>query len=216
MIMNIGIFDSGRGGELVAERLQHLLPEHNYRTVDDRANLPYGNRTIDQVRQLTDRAIQPLLGSDAIVIACNTATTAAIDWLRLAYPGQVFIGFEPMIKPAASVSRSGRATILATAATRQSDRYRHLKQDYASRLIIDEPDTTDWASLIETDRAADIDLSAVGRSVADGSDVIALACTHYLALQDRLSQLSPSVQIIEPTPAVAERISQLLRSAPRQ
>lgn len=205
--MKIGVFDSGKGGVFVAQRLERHMPQHTYTVINDHKNIPYGNKSSAVIQQLTDRAIQPLLGNcPIIVIACNTATAHAIDWLRQKYPATYFVGYEPMIKPAATLTISGRITILATTATVQSERYQHLKHMHGSATNIDEPLTHDWAKFIEEDHPLDIILDEVDTSVQKGSDVIALACTHYLALEDRLRSRYPHLHIIEPTPAVVKRI----------
>ncbi|HET8689815.1 MAG TPA: aspartate/glutamate racemase family protein [Candidatus Saccharimonadales bacterium] len=208
--MTIGVFDSGLGGQMVAERLKPLLPNHDFNVINDQANLPYGDKSAAEIIRLTEAAIQPLLETcPIIVLACNTATAAAIDYLRRKYPQNKFVGFEPMIKPAAALTVSGRVVILATAATRHSDRYQKLLGAYGENIELVEPDTTDWARLIEIGRADDINLSATQAAAESGADVVALACTHYLALEDRLRHLLPDVEIVEPTAAVATQIKRL-------
>lgn len=210
--MIIGVFDSGRGAHFVAERLKVPFPEYDFRVVTDEEHVPYGGRSEREIISLVDAALQPLLRDcSIIIIACNTATAVAIDWLREQYPTHQFIGFEPMIKPAAELTASGTVTILATAATRRSARYQRLVSSYGSSLTIVEPDTTAWAALIEAGKADEIDLSETIASVRNqNSDVVALACTHYLALEDRLKQALPEAAIIEPTPAVARQLNRLL------
>lgn len=209
--MKIGIFDSGKGGRYVGERLRNLLPEHIFIIVDDHENVPYGNKSPEEIQHLTNLALQPLLTEcPIIVIACNTATAHAISWLRNTYPETIFVGYEPMIKPAAQISRTNHVTILATPATRQSERYQQLKDFYGPSLIIDEPDTTDWATKIEADHVDEIALNSIEASLISGSDTVALACTHYLALQDTIAARFPGINVIEPTPAVARRITTLL------
>lgn len=208
--MTIGVFDSGLGGQMVAERLKPLLPNHDFNVINDQANLPYGDKSAAEIIRLTEAAIQPLLETcPIIVLACNTATAAAIDYLRRKYPQNKFVGFEPMIKPAAALTVSGRVVILATAATRHSDRYQKLLGAYGENIELVEPDTTDWARLIEIGRADDINLSATQAAAESGADVVVLACTHYLALEDRLRHLLPDVEIVEPTAAVATQIKRL-------
>lgn len=209
--MNIAVFDSGRGGYFVAERLKSLLPDHQYAVFDDVKNVPYGSKTTAEVINLTESAIKPLIDNyPIIVIACNTATALAIDHLRSSYPLTHFIGYEPMVKTVAELSENRHGTILATEATRQSLRYKNLRQQLEHTVIIDEPDTTDWATLIENDQSENIALEPIQTSVKSGSDVIALACTHYLAIEDKLKKLFPTVKIIEPTPAVAHRITMIV------
>lgn len=205
--MKIGIFDTGTGGKLVAKRLKKLLPQHTYTTVIDRKHAPYGNRSSEEIITLTDTAIQPLLSCSIIILACNTATTIAIQPLRQRYPDVRFMGFEPMIKPAATLTKSRHITLLATNATKHSQRLRALISEYATGVRIDTPDTRAWAQMIDQGLADDIVLDEVSASVADGSDVIVLGCTHYLALKMRLQRLFPQCRILEPTAIIAKRIS---------
>lgn len=215
--MKLGIFDTGKGGEIVAERLKAYFPDASFTVVNDRKNLPYGQRTPAEIYQLTTQAIQPLIGTcDAIVIACNTATAAAIEQLRLDYPGKLFVGYEPMIKTAAEMTKTGHIVVLATAATAASGRYQNLITQFAEGIIIDAPDTTNWAALIETDSEHTIDIREVAKSVASGADVIVLACTHYLAMEQTFQNLFPTTKVIEPTAAVARRIAATLVSLPRR
>ncbi len=209
--MKIGVFDSGRGGKYMASGLKKLLPEHEYMVVNDREHVPYGSRTDAEIIELTDAAIQPLIQSDCpiIIIACNTATTAAIVTLRERHPATQFIGVEPMIKPAASLSTSQHITVLATPLTLASNRYRHLKELYGNSLTIDEPNTAGWAAHIEFDTANEISYDEIAASVASGSDYIVLACTHYNHIYDDLAQHFPTVGILEPTEAIARQVARL-------
>lgn len=204
--MHIGIFDTGTGGRLVGERLRHLLPHHTYTVVNDLTHAPYGDRPEEEIITLTHAAIQPLLSCDIIILACNTATTVAIDTLRQRYPQLTFIGFEPMIKPASRLTRTGRVTLLATAATKRSQRLQKLIDQYGAGLIIDTPDTIGWAKHIDQDHPEMIALDGVAASVARGSDIIILGCTHYLALTKRLNRAFPRCTILEPSKAIARMI----------
>lgn len=210
--MKIGVFDSGKGGEFIAEGLKMLLPEHDYIVMNDRNNVPYGSRTNDEVIVLTDRAIQPLIsaGCPIIVITCNTATMAAISTLRTLYPSIAFVGIEPMIKPAAALSKTRRCTVLATPLTLKSERYRILTACFGAKLVIDEPNAAGWAAAIESGTASMIDYSEVALSVKSGSDTIILACTHYITLKKTLKDQFPRVNILEPTEAIASRIRTLV------
>lgn len=210
--MKIGVFDSGRGGEFIAIGLKELLPDHEFTVVNDRENVPYGSRDDADIKDLTAKAIQPLLNAECpiIVIACNTATMAAISALRNLYPSVHFVGTEPMIKPAASLSKSHHATVLATPLTLKSQRYQHLISKYGSDLTIDQPNASGWAAAIEAGRPEIISFSEVSQSVANGSDTIILACTHYLVLKDTLHMLFPHVTILEPTEPIAKQITRLI------
>lgn len=210
--MKIGVFDSGLGGELVAKELRRILPEHDYIVVNDRAHVPYGSRSDAEIIDLTHHAIAPLFdaGCEIIVIACNTATTVAIDSLRHNFPQIDFIGIEPMIKTADLASNTRRVTVLATPTTLQSLRYHHLKQQYGSSLVFDEPQTDNWASVIEFGDPKTIDFGDVEKSIAHGSDTIVLACTHYLALTEQLHRAFDHVQILEPTKAISKQVARLV------
>lgn len=208
--MRIGIFDSGIGGELVAEKLKISFPNYEYLVVNDLAHAPYGERSYEEIQKLTKVAIEPLLDCDLIIIACNTATVAAIGYLRKAHKDKSFIGFEPMIKPAAIETRSRHITLLATNVTAHSSRTEELIATYASGITVHRPTTFGWASLIDEDRTDEVSLAEVEANVKSGSDVVIIGCTHYIALIPRLTMLFPDVKILEPTSAVAQQITRLL------
>ena len=209
--MKIGVFDSGKGSEFIAAGLRKLLPEHEYLVVNDREHVPYGNRSDDEVAALTNAAIQPLLDAscEIIVIACNTATMAAIEQLRADYPATKFVGIEPMVKPAAAMSQTGHIAVLATPLTLKSQRYRQLVKTHADNIVISEPNTAGWAAAIEYDKTEEITFEEIGKCIANGCDVIVLACTHYLALQPAIIEAFPRVTILEPTEAIARQIALL-------
>jgi len=210
--MKIGIFDTGLGGEIAAERLRRYFPDAQFTVVNDRAHLPYGSKSSEEIYTLTHAAISPLIGNcDVLVIACNTATAAAIDRLREEFPDQKFVGYEPMVKPATALSRTGRIVILATPAMAASVRYQKLVAEYGQGVQISTPDCATWASDIEAGNADAVNLGDIDAN----ADVIVLACTHYLALQDRIARAFPAAQVIEPTKAVASRIASLV-SQPQQ
>lgn len=212
--MKIGVFDSGIGGKAVAEELQRLIPDAEVLYVSDSAHVPYGGRPQQEIIELTEAAIQPLLDAacDAIVIACNTATTNAIGALRQAHPAQHFVGLEPMVKPAAALTKTKTIAVLATPATLASERYAQLKNDWAADITVIEPDCASWASNIEHDAIEKIPLETTMSALKDNDvDVIVLGCTHYHWLKDRIEQLAgPTVTVLEPSNAIKERIHSLL------
>jgi len=209
--MKIGVFDSGRGGEFIADGLRVLLPQHEFIVVNDREHVPYGSRQDAEIIALTTAAIQPLMraGCPIIVIACNTATMAAITTLRREFPHIKFVGTEPMVKPAANSSHSRHATVLATPLTLKSERYQHLIREYGDGLIIDQPNAAGWAAAIEAHAGDTIPFDEIAASVASGSDTLILACTHYITLKGRLHTAFPTVYILEPTEAIARQITRL-------
>lgn len=212
--MKIGVFDSGVGGQAVAARLSELIPEADIICVNDHTHVPYGNRPSDEIIELTNAAIQPLLSAqcDVIVIACNTATTVAIQKLRDAYPDMHFVGIEPMIKPAAQATKSGIIAVLATPATLSSRSYTQLKETWAQNVTIIEPDTSSWASLIEDGHANEVAIEDTVQTALDnGADVIVLACTHYHWLKERAELTAGSRAVVfEPSDAIADRIKGFL------
>ncbi|MDR1033125.1 MAG: glutamate racemase [Candidatus Nomurabacteria bacterium] len=210
--MKIGVFDSGVGGRNILAVLQKALPEHAFAYACDAWNVPYGNKSPEQVIELTMAAIKPLVKDcGLIVVACNTATSYAIEALRNAYPTINFVGLEPAIKPAAQLTRSGVITVCATPATLISPNYKHLKHEYARKLKVIEPDCSDWAGLIESGQSDQIKLDTLASSLqARHCDVLVLGCTHYHALQAKLQELLPNTKVIDPSDAVAEQVKRYL------
>lgn len=212
--MKIGVFDSGIGSEAVAGSIRTAFPEAQVLVVNDREHVPYGERAHDEIRQLTDNTIQPLLEQhcDIIVIACNTATAVAIEWLREKYPGQVFIGLEPMIKPASRLTKTGVITVCATPATLASERYARLKNDYGQNVRILEPDCHDWARMIEDNDMNESKITdMVKHAKKHNADVIVLACTHYHWIRKQIETAAgPTISVLDPSEAVVARVSELL------
>lgn len=213
--MKLGVFDSGIGGEAVAAALRMTFPNALVVTVNDRGNVPYGNKSPSQVRRLTELAIRPLLdGScDVIILACNTATAFAIEYLRAKYPTQKFIGIEPMIKSAASLTHSGTIAVCATPGTLASTRYARLVQRYGTNLRILTPDCSEWARWIENNQVNREYIAATIDEICNrGADVIVLGCTHYHWIKELITELSAArATVIEPSEAIGRRVTALLR-----
>ena len=211
-MMKLGVFDSGIGGEAVARSLALHFPEAIITTVNDRAHVPYGDREADEIQRLTDTSIQPLLGSDIIVIACNSATAAAIDWLREKYPTQLFIGLEPMVKTAATHTKTGVIAVCATPATLASERYHSLKKAHATNITILEPDCSSWARMIEDNTMNEREITTqISQLLEKNADVIVLGCTHYHWIkEDIMNATHGKAEVIDPSDAIANRVRQLL------
>ncbi len=216
--MRLGVFDSGIGGEAIAAALRKTFPNAQIDTINDRDHVPYGNYSSEEIIRLTETAIQPFLAGDydIIVLACNTATAAAIQTLRSRYPHQKFIGIEPMIKMSAELTRSGTVAVFATPATLKSDRYQRLVQKYGSQIEIIEPDCRDWAYLIENNRMNRTHIEATINDICDrGADVIVLGCTHYHWIKDLVTEIADGrATIIEPSDAIGRRVTELLAEQP--
>ena len=131
----IAVFDSGVGGISVLKRLMRLMPGEQYLYFGDSANAPYGDRSEEEILALTVSAVQQILTRPvkALVIACNTATAAAVDTLRLTYPQLPIVGIEPAIKPAADRFPGGTVGVLGTTATLESRRFRGLLAQHSHR-----------------------------------------------------------------------------------
>lgn len=212
--MKIGVFDSGIGGKSIADTLESDYPAAEVMYVNDHENVPYGTRSQDEIIRLTETAIQPLIDEacDVIVLACNTATAAAIEVLRDKYPTIPFIGLEPMVKPAVEQTRSGVVAICATPFTLKSSRYTKLKNEYARNITVLEPDCSDWAYQIEHSRTDDLKIADLINEVCEaGADVIVLACTHYHWIKEDIIKISNGRAIvIEPSEAISRRVKEAL------
>lgn len=212
--MNLGIFDSGIGGEAIADSLRVTFPDAEILTVNDHAHVPYGDKSPAEVIQLTDTAIQPLLAADCdiIILACNTATALAIDTLRAKYPNHKFIGIEPMVKTASRLTKSHIVAVCATPATLGSARYHKLVEKFGSDMQIIEPDCHSWAQMIENNQ---VNYNVISQTIDDvcneGADVIVLGCTHYNWIQNEIAELSAGrAKVIEPSESIGKRVIQLL------
>lgn len=215
--MKLGVFDSGIGGEAIANALQLYFPDATIETVNDRAHLPYGDKTPIEIISLTITAIQPLLKAncDIIILACNTATAISIETLRSKYPKQKFIGIEPMIKTAAKLTSSHIIAVCATPATLASRRYHKLVREFGAKLSIIEPDCSSWAKMIEHNQ---LNIDKIGQPIIDacdkGADVIVLGCTHYHWIKDLVIKLSVGqAQVIEPSEAICLQVKTLMKLA---
>lgn len=215
--MKLGVFDSGIGGQAVAVALQSTFPESTILVINDRAHIPYGDKTADEVISLTDAAIQPLLSADcdAIILACNTATALAIEPLRIKYPQHKFVGIEPMVKTASRLTKSRTITVCATPATLASDRYNQLVEKFGQNINIIEPDCSNWAQMIENNKINHRQIKqTIDESCAQGSDIIVLGCTHYHWIKDLIIELSNGrAQVIEPSEAIGKRLKSILKTS---
>lgn len=213
--MKLGVFDSGIGGEAVAAALQKTFPDASMLVVNDKANVPYGDKAKGMVIDLTNKAIQPLLiaGCDVIILACNTATALAIEQLREWYPQQKFIGIEPMIKTAANLTKKKIIAVFATRATLDSSRYADLIKHYGQSLQIIEPDCSQWAYWIENNQINHEHIKQIVNYVCEqhGADVIVLGCTHYHWIKEEIIELTAGrAKVIEPSEAIGRRVAHLL------
>ena len=215
----IGIFDSGSGGLSVLREIIKLLPEESYVYYADNANCPYGEKSLPFIQDRS-RAITEFLlsrGARIIVVACNTATAAAITTLRNEYPVR-FIGMEPAVKPAALSSQTGVIGVLATAGTLKGSKYLTTKGIYEDDVRIVEHVGQGFVELVEAGildgPVAEETVRRSLRPLLDaGADRIVLGCTHYPFLRNVIQRVAgPDVRIIDPAPAVARHCLSSRRS----
>ena len=230
----IGIFDSGVGGLSVYREIRRLLPEEKYIYFADNAFCPYGEKSPafiqDRARAITELLVRR--GADILVVACNTATAAAIATLREEFserPSKLllewsggrldrirFIGMEPAVKPAALGTRSGVIGVLATAGTLAGSKYLNTRGLYEDDVRIEEHVGQGFVELVESGELDGPHAEAVVRDsleplLKEGADTVVLGCTHYPFLLETLRKVareitSDEVRFIDPAPAVARQL----------
>jgi glutamate racemase len=229
----IGVFDSGIGGLSVLQALQKELPHERFVYLADNAHAPYGEKSESFIRQRTHVIAQYLLGQQhikALVVACNTATAAAIHELRARHPALPLVGLEPALKPALALSRTRRIGVMATRGTVASDKFARLLASVQSEAVFEVQACNGLALAIEQstlpDQAQDAKAQiaqllqtytqAMGRfGCAPGEiDTLVLGCTHYVFVEKDLRQLlGPDVHLLSTGEAVARQTQRLLAAA---
>lgn len=212
--MKVGVFDSGVGGQAVADAIKTAMPELEVDYREDHEHVPYGSKTPIELLVLVTPILESMAtdGCQVIVIACNSVTTTIISELRerIAVP---IIGIEPMIKPASQQTRSGVIAVCATQTTLNSDRYKYLVQTFAPNLTVLQPDCTDWASMIEQNNINHDRIEETITSVCkQGADVIVLGCTHYHWIEDQILEIAKKYNtvVIQPEEAIVRRLKEVL------
>lgn len=213
----VGIFDSGIGGLSVWREIHKELPAQPLLYLADRGNHPYGSKPLLEVRELAERITRFLLahGAQIIVVACNTASAAALYHLRAVFPEVPIIGMEPALKPAAEHTRSGRIGVLATAGTLSGEPYAGVMERFARGVKVFEQACPGLAEMIEHNRpTAEIrqKLEEWLRPMRDAEvDQLALACTHYPLILNLISEVAGAgIQVIDPSPAIARQVRRKL------
>ncbi|MCR4910496.1 MAG: glutamate racemase [Bacteroidales bacterium] len=216
----IGIMDSGSGGLSVLKEILRLLPADKFLYYSDNANCPYGEKTpefiIGRCREIVADFLKQ--GADAVVIACNTATAAAIAHLRAEWPSVPFVGMEPAVKPAALGTRSGVIGVLATAGTLKASKYLDTRDTYAGDVKVVERVGRGFVELVESLQLDGPLAEATVRESLEpllraGADTVVLGCTHYPFLLPVLERVAgPAVRFIDPAPAAARQLVRVLES----
>ena len=192
--LQIAVFDSGVGGISVLKELIACMPQEHYLYFGDSANAPYGTRTTEEVRALTLAAVEVLYdrGIKALVVACNTATAAAIDELRQRYPDIVVIGIEPALKMATDRFPAGHVGIMATQVTLREEKLEHLVERFPEARVERIP-APGLVELVEQGKAQSAETQALLERILSPYrgklDAIVLGCTHYPFVRDTIRKI---------------------------
>ncbi|MBQ8622010.1 MAG: glutamate racemase [Oscillospiraceae bacterium] len=223
----IAVFDSGVGGISVLRQLVRTMPRERYFYFGDSANAPYGPRPVDEIRDLTLAAAEKLMdrGVKALVVACNTATAAAIVALREKYPDTIVIGIEPALKLAADHFPGGRIGVMATQATLRQEKFDALLHRFEDVCEVTELPAPGLVELVEAGKGNSAEAEALLRPILEPHahllDAVVLGCTHYPFARDVIGRiLGPEVALLEGGPGTARETfrrlaeAELLRDGP--
>lgn len=229
----VGFFDSGLGGLCILDAFKALCPRESTVYIADSRNCPYGNKPADEIVRLAERHTRRLLkrGCKMVVVACNTATAAAIDTLRAEWPDVPFIGIEPAVKPAALRSKTGVVGVLATAGTFGGRLYNETKAKFARDITVIATVADEFVDIVESLRVNvgsvrvgsdpkltlnDPKVVAIVRARIEpllkaGCDKIVLGCTHFPHLKPLIEKVcSGRAEVIDPSDAVARQAKRVL------
>jgi glutamate racemase len=214
----IGIFDSGVGGISVLRAVREQMPEEAILYFGDQGHIPYGPRPMEQIRIYSGAITEFLLERDAklIVVACNTASAAALRYLREQFPDLQFVGMEPAVKPAAERTQTGRVGVLATPATFQGALYASVVERFANGVDLFQHTCPGLVQQIEQGNldgteTRQILQEALLPMLAKNIDTVVLGCTHYPFVIPLIKQIvGENVRVIDPAPAVAKQTRRLL------
>lgn len=217
-MINIGVFDSGIGGLWILKHLQSELPQNNYIFFADQGHVPYGPRPMEEIRDFSEKISQFLIGKDCkiIVIACNTASAAALLYLRAKFPDVLFVGMEPAVKPAVETTHTKKVGVLATPATFQGELYNSVVERFASDVEIFQNTCPGLVEQIEkgeleSEETHNILEKALLPMLKKNIDTIVLGCTHYPFVIPQIKEIvGDAVNVIDPTDAIVRQVSRIL------
>ncbi len=203
----------------VLRYVREELPEADIVYVADQRHAPYGTRTLPEVSDIAVAVSSRLIdgGAATVVVACNTASAAALHTLRWRFPEVAFVGMEPAVKPAALGTRSGVIGVVATAATFQSELFESVVRRFGEGTTIKTVACPEWVELVENGvtegPTAESSVRKHLSSILDaGADTIVLGCTHFPFLLPVIEQVSgPGVTVVDPAPAVARQVGRVHR-----
>lgn len=212
--MKVGVFDSGVGGLSVARAVERTLPGLEVVFVNDSKHVPYGTRLPEEIYGFVVPIFRDLVAQkcDAIVVACNTVSTTLGLQLRAEFAPTPFVLLEPMVKPAAAMTKTGVIAVCATPATLRSERYAWLKDTFAKGVTVLEPDCADWSYLIEHNQ---MNIGKIRQNIEpvleQKADVIVLGCTHYHWIQQEIQAVADNrALVIQPEDAVVAQLKRVL------
>ena len=218
----IGVFDSGVGGLSVLRALREQMPHESMIYFGDQAHVPYGPRSMEEIQKFSAGITRFLLeqNSKLIIVACNTASAAALKYLRGQFPAVPFVGMEPAVKPAAEITKTGRVGVLATPATFQGALYASVVERFGAGVEFFQHTCPGLVSQIEK---GDLESSATRAILEDALlpmlekniDTVVLGCTHYpfvIPLIRRIVGGAERVRVIDPAPSVARQVKRLLEA----
>jgi glutamate racemase len=216
----IGVFDSGVGGLAVLREIRAAVADADLLYVADRGRAPYGPKSLDEVEGIALGVTRWLIdrGATCVVVACNTASAAALESIRDRYPGSPIVGMEPAVKPAALASKSRRVAVLATAATFQGRLFESVVSRFAAGVDVMTRACPEWVQLVELGEIAGPRAETVVAEVVAplenlGTDVLVLACTHFSFLTPVIESIT-SLEVIDPAPAVAAQTKRVAPDIP--
>jgi glutamate racemase len=219
-ISPIGIFDSGVGGLSVLRAIRTHMPEETVLYFGDQIHIPYGPRPMEQIRTFSETITRFLLVQHAklVVVACNTASAAALKFLRGKFPDVPFVGMEPAVKPAAEQTHTGRVGVLATPATFQGALYASVVERFASGVELFQDTCPGLVQEIERGNlegreTRQILESALLPMLERNIDTVVLGCTHYPFVIPLIQQIvGGTVRVIDPAPSVAKQVRRMLEA----
>ena len=214
----IGMFDSGVGGLSVLRAIRQALPGEDILYFGDQAHIPYGPREKTEIQAFSSAITRFLLdkGAKLIVVACNTASAAALHHLRETFTEVAFVGMEPAVKPAAELTQTGKVGVLATPTTFAGELYASVVERFARGVEIFTSTCPGLVEQIEAGKLGDpqtraILVEALAPMLAAGIDTIVMGCTHYPFVIPLIESITgPQVRVIDPAPAIARQARRLL------
>lgn len=215
----IGVYDSGFGGLSVWRELHRALPRESLIYLGDGKNCPYGTKSEEQIRELAERAVGDLVerGCKMVVVACNTATAAAIEYLRDRFSHIPIVGLEPAVKPACAMTRSKVVGVMATERSLAGRKFLSTLERYGQGVEVLKVVGEGFVEAVEADAeqepwTEELVRRAVEPMVERGADVIVLGCTHYPFLGDVIRRVvgDREVAVIDSGEAVEKRVESLL------